>query len=180
VKLYYSLSNQGCCGAAIAEVAIANRGNVASKRFRFTQFGESPSIGAVRNPSLLSVGRRNPNSGFASTVSNQKRPLGFKFGDVLVVNLSPSEWVYNEQRLFSKHKFGSNPNQIGCGCHQNSYQQIGDQILTRRRVEQGLGEKQQVERERTYAPKKIRLGSKDNFATHKPIFAGVFKMKEMF
>ena len=167
-----TLSNQMCCNTAVAVEALADASDLGFVAGVGGQSFNAPALSAVSGPSLLTVGRSNPNTGLLATVVNEQGPLGFEFDDVAVSDLDGSYWVDDNQIGLSQNKLGSNPQQKCCGAESGCCGNIDGDIAVGDWVENDLNQKQGVEEKRDTAPNQIALRAKNRQVLHLSIIAG--------
>ena len=122
------------------------------------------------DPSSLSTSWGNPNSGFASSMNNGKRPFCFEFEHVLVVDQFSPQWINNLKSMISENKFGFDPDGTG-NCDQHSTNQKFEGDLKSVAVDsKTIHGKKTYQQNRNASPSKITSGTKSFI--HTPIIAG--------
>lgn len=120
----------------------------------------NPTKFRISNPSLFSARGSNPYLGFASAVSDCKRPLGVELNDIGVGNNDGAQGIYNFDMVTSENQFGFNPNQVG-GSRQNQTDRKFKNVLSRACCNQhAVDGKEKDQYKRHTRPDKVAAGSK--------------------
>ena len=167
-----TISDQMCCNTAVASHALTNASDLGLVALSGGQPVNAPAHGAVSNPSLLTVGRGNPDSGLAIAVMNEESPFGLELGNVIVGNLNGAEGVYYDQVILSEDQPGSNPEQGCCGTNGGCCDSIDDEIAVFGGVKNSLSQKEGIKGQSHATPNQIPLRAVNRQVLHLSIIAG--------
>ena len=167
-----TFSDQMCCDTAVAVEALTDAGDLVLLGGAGRKSVETPAHGAVSHPTLLTIGRSNPNAGLGSLMVNEQRPFGLEFVDVAVGDDLGVERVDHNQIVLSQNQLGSYPEQSCCGADGGCCGGVDADIAIGSRVENSLGQEQGIEKQGDTAPDQIALGAKNRRVLHLSIIAG--------
>lgn len=129
--------------------------------------------GFVGNPSALSAGWSNPNTGFSARVDDGQSPLGFKVNDVSVGNQLSLDWVDNLNTVFTQDHLWSNPNQVGSKSQYAAEQQLHKRLGSAAGNNEAVGSEEHNQKKSSASPNEVASRSKG--FSHHTIIAGEAK-----
>lgn len=174
----HSISNKCCSDAAVTSEALADRSESAVGGFTAGNAVEFPASGTVSDPSLFAISGSNPNSGFASPVSNEQSPFGFEFENVAVSNGLLTERVDDHNDFALQNEFWSNPEQGCCGGNACCNGEIQQDNLAITWVEERLNGKQADKGQSNQTPNEVASRSENSDIIHASIIAGSAAVQE--
>lgn len=107
-----SFSNQVSGLTANAVQTLTHRFHTSHSGFGERKSATVPTKFFISNPSLLSTGRRHPNSSSALYMNNRQNPFRFEVKNIAIFDQLGFEGIYNLNQVFSQNKFGLNPNKV--------------------------------------------------------------------
>ena len=168
-----ALSNHSRSNTTITRKTVANGSEITLNFVAEVATPGTPASNTLGNPSLLAVGRSNPNSGPFSAVDYAQSPLGLEVVDILVGDGHLAERVYDQETVFVQHELGPNPHKHGAGCNCSADGQLNPDHRVLRWVENYLSHEKKIQTDGKYRPGEVALGSKDVFVSHASIIAGI-------
>ena len=173
MKVLDSFSNQVGGDSAVAlEAAADASGVVGSFSAGWNSIG-APSESAVSDPALFTVSWSNPDASLFAPVNDEKRPLGFEFGDVSVSNDFGLCRVDDYEIMVAQNQLGADPEQGCCGGDCACKGDIEQQNAICGGVENSLSQVKSDESKGSVTPDEVALWAINVDILHKPIIAGV-------
>lgn len=173
MKVLDAFSDQMSSHAAVAVEATANAGGFIGALSAGWDSVGTPSEGAVSDPSLLAVSWSNPDASLFASVNDEKRPLGFEFGDVSVRNGLGLDRVNHNEVVVSQNQLWANPEQGCCGGDCACDSNVEGKNTRLGWVENRLAQVEGIETDCYVTPDEVAFWAIDVDVLHKPIIAGV-------
>jgi len=173
-----TLTNHCRSHAAVTRKTVADGSEITLSHFTEISALGRPATDTLSNPSLLAVGRSNPNSGPFAVVVYAQSPLGFKVVDIFVGDGLLTERVYDHQVVFVQHELRSHPHEQSA-----NHNKCADGILNPirsivGRVQNDLSHEKHIKPYGQDGPGEVSFGSKDNFVFHASSIAGYSAVQE--
>jgi hypothetical protein len=171
MKVLGSRFDEVSSDTAVTAEALACGGGFALNSLAGGHSVELPSLSAVGDPALLTVGWSDPNSGRFVAVNDEQRPFGFERSDVFVGDYFGSDWVNDGQLGFFENQLWLEPEQNGADRDHDTKSHIEEQVAVGSRVSNGLKNEGGVKSESYDTPDQVAFWAKDSGSFHTSIIA---------
>lgn len=170
MKPFDTLANEiGSLAAETAETR-AHCFRIVGSRFGHRHATAIKAKSFVGNPSALTTGWGNPDTGFSTRVNDGQRPLRLKLNDLGVRNPLSLDWVDNMDTIFLQNHFWSNPKQVNGNSQDGAENEIYKSLESVARDDEAIGSEEQNQNKCCTSPNKVASWSKG--FSHRIIIAG--------